>query len=46
MQLSRASFVLQKEQSRQPVFFVLWFPFFRCSIHCSGSSTTLQVALS
>jgi hypothetical protein len=46
MQRSSPSRVVQKERSRQPGFFGLGLPFFRCSLDCSGSATTLQLAFS
>jgi hypothetical protein len=42
MQRSSPSRVRQKDRFRQPEFFFLGLPFFRCRIHCSGSSVTLQ----
>ena len=43
---SNASRVLQNDRFRQPEFFLRGFPFLRCKIHCSGSSTALQFVLS
>ena len=42
----QSSRVVQKDRACQPEFLSRGLPFLRCKIHCSGSSTTLQFALS
>jgi hypothetical protein len=45
-QSSSPSRVLQKDRFCQPEFLFRELPFFRCRIHCSRSSMTLQLPLS